>query len=131
MYQSQSKGKAAEILFELLCMKKQWHCCKPIADFMHYDYIVDFGDGVFKKIQVKTVFYDKKTKQHRCDLRKNKNGTKNKEKYSQGDFDIVAISVEINSWLLIPWDSIKSNTEIKLSDKRIKNEPIWTVSFDL
>lgn len=130
MHQSQSKGKSAEILFELLCMKKGWDCCKPITDFMQYDYVVDFGDGIFKKVQVKTFFYDKKIKHHRCDLRRSKSKSNNKERYKDGDFEIVAMNVDVNNWFLIPWEAVKNNSEVRLKDKRLKNE-LWNVSFEL
>lgn len=129
MYQNQSKGKSAEILFELLCVKKDWHCCKPITDFMQYDYVIDRGFG-FEKVQVKTVFFDKKKRQYRCDLRKSKPKGKNKQKYNDGDFDVVAINISFNQWLLIPWEAIKKNSEISLSDRRIEDELSWHVEFE-
>ena len=130
MYHNQSKGKSAEILFELLCMEQGWQCCKPITDFMQYDYIIDRGNG-FEKIQVKTVFFDKKKKKFRCDLRKNKSKSRNKTKYCHGDFDTVAISVDARNWILIPWESVKNNSEININDKRIQNERSWHISVDI
>lgn len=130
MHHNQSKGKTAEILFELLCIDHGWHCCKPITDFMQYDYIIDRGNG-FEKIQVKTVFFDKKKNKFRCDLRKNKSKSRNKTKYLAGDFDTVAISVDPNNWILIPWESVKNSSEININDKRIKNEHSWHVSMDI
>lgn len=129
MYQNHCKGKTAEILFELLCIKNDWHCCKPITDFMQYDYIIDRGFG-FEKIQVKSVFYDKKRKQWRCDLRKSKPKGKNKEKYKDGDFDTLAINTGFNKWILIPWKSIKNRSELCLSDRSIKDELSWHFSFE-
>jgi len=129
MHKSQSKGKAAEVLFELLCLKKGWHCCKPIADFMQYDYIIDRGSG-FEKIQVKTVFFDKKKKTNRCDLRRSTAKGTGRAKYKDGDFDAVAINVDFNRWIIIPWEVINENTEISLTDRRITNEPTWHIGFE-
>jgi hypothetical protein len=129
MHKSQSKGKSAEILFELLCLKKDWHCCKPITDSMQYDYIIDRGSG-FEKIQVKTSYFDKNKKTNRCDLRRSIAKGNGRAKYKEGDFDAVAINVDFNRWIIIPWEVINKNTEISLTDRRITNEPTWHVHFE-
>ena len=130
MYKNQVKGKSSEILFELMCLNQGFHCCKPIVEFVHYDYIVDFGNG-FKKIQVKSVYWDKNRKEYRCDLRKSKRNSKVKQKYSDGDFDILAINTATNTWVLIPWETVRNNTEIKLSDRRITDGTANTITFQI
>ena len=96
---------------------------------MQYDYVVDRGNG-FEKVQVKSVYFDKSRKKYRCDLRKSKPRGNNKERYKEGDFDLLAISVSINKWVLIPWCFINENSEINLSDRRIQNELSWHFSFE-
>jgi len=131
IHRNQSKGKSAEILFELMCTRLGWGCCKPIADFMQYDYLIEREDGVFEKVQVKTSFYDKNKKCIRCDLRRSKAKSNNKTRYETGDFDIVAIPIEVSKWIIIPWDKIKGKSEINLSDKRIYNGVATIVQFDI
>jgi len=96
---------------------------------MQYDYVVDRGGG-FEKVQVKSVYFDKSRNKHRCDLRKSKPKGNNKERYKEGDFDLLAINVSINKWILIPWRFINENSEINLADRRIQNELSWHFSFE-
>ena len=130
MHKNQIKGKSAEILFEMLCTQNGWHCCKPIVEFLPYDYVVDLGEG-FKKIQVKTVYWDKNRKDYRCDLRKGKSGSKNKTKYISGDFDIVAINFNSIDWVLVPWNKIKDYTEINMSNKNITESIKRSILFEV
>jgi hypothetical protein len=130
MHKTNVKGKSSEVLFELMCVNMGFHCCKPIFDFMKYDYITDFGEG-FKKVQIKSFYLDEKIGEYRCDLRRNNKKRGSKIRYLDGDFDILAACVSPNKWLVVPWESIKEKTEIRLSDRRVHDGTAKLITFQI
>lgn len=115
------KGTKAELLFEIFCLENGWECAKPILDMLPYDYVVVGIEDTFKKVQVKSVFLDRKTNRYRCDIRKSKPNSHHKQKYSDGDFDYLAINFENIGWVLYPWEKVKSRSQISIAKAEIES----------
>lgn len=116
-----TKGTRAELLFEIFCLENGWECSKPILDTLPYDYVVIGIESSFKKVQVKSVFLDSRTSRYRCDIRKSKPNSRDKQKYSDGDFDYLAINFDGIGWALYPWEKIKNRSQISIAKSEIES----------
>lgn len=117
-----TKGTRAELLFEIFCLDNGWECSKPILDNLPYDYVVLGIDSNFKKVQVKSVFFDQKSKRYRCDIRKSKTNSQIKQKYSDGDFDYLAISFDALGWVILKWEDVKNRSQVSILKSDIEGE---------
>ena len=52
---SNQSGDLSEQIAELHMMKKGWFVCEPKSRDAVYDRVVDFGDGNFQTVQIKTM----------------------------------------------------------------------------
>jgi hypothetical protein len=80
----------------------------PLNDIQDYDLITDYGDGILKKVQVKTTRFKERGKHYKVEL------MTTKKPFTQNSSDIVFIVDGDGVQYLIPRDEIKASKGIVL-----------------
>jgi hypothetical protein len=92
---TKAKGDIAEQAVILQALKRGWGVSKPIGDRLPYDLIFDVS-GVLLKVQVKSAWYDRYSKNYVSDSRRTKTNRRVmlREAYQSGDFDFAVLYVD-------------------------------------
>lgn len=98
------KGDISEQATILFALKKGWGVSKPVGNNLPYDLIFDV-DGVLIKIQVKTAWFDRKSKNYVLDNRRTKTNRRQmiRASYCENDFDFAIAYIEdLNVFYVFP-----------------------------
>jgi len=102
---TKGKGDIAEQAAILYALKLGWGALKPIGDRLPYDLTFDVS-GKLVKIQVKSAWFDKKSRNFIVDIRRTKTNRRKmkRETYKKGDFDFALVYIEpLNLFYVFPF----------------------------
>lgn len=113
--QHQTKGIRSELLAQDFFISKGYIVSKPLNDSCcRYDLIID-KDSKIKKVQVKSIFFDKSRNRYLCKLFTNHrkghsfNGKHSIAKYTLNDFDMLcAVSIDLRILYFIPINLVEN-----------------------
>lgn len=115
------KADIAESAVVTELLKRGFKVLKPIGDRLPYDLAVDVS-GHLIKIQVKSSWFDKKSGNHICDVRRSKTNRRKmlRERYTNKDFDLAIIFIQSsNVFYIMPVEAFtKFGSTISLVETR-------------
>ncbi len=98
------KGDIAEQAVILHALSQGWGVLRPIGDRLPYDLVFDI-DKKLVKIQVKSAWFDDKTKNYVVDTRRTKTNRRQmiRDVYSETDFDFAIVYIkDLSVFYVIP-----------------------------
>ncbi len=89
------KGDIAEQAAVLHALKRGWGVLRPVGDNLSYDLVFDIA-GRLVKVQVKSAWMDRKSRNHVVDIRRTKTNRRRmlREEYSESDFDFALVYLQ-------------------------------------
>ena len=117
------KADVAEAAVTTELLKRGFRVLQPVGDRLPYDLGVDIAGGL-TRIQVKSAWFDAKTKNYIVDARRTKTNRRRmlRERYSASDFDFAIIYVaDLSVFYVMPvtvFSSYESTVSLVETDKR-------------
>lgn len=111
------------VITELL--KRSYRVLRPVGDRLPYDLVIETSKG-FKKIQIKSAWYDNSARRYLIDTRRCKTNRRRmlRMRYTENDFDFAIVYLEnLNIFYVIPISaflSFKGNVTLLPLERRLR-----------
>ena len=118
------KADIAESAVMTELLKRGFRVLKPVGDRLAYDLAVDFSAGKLVRIQVKSAWFDAKTRCYIVDARRTKTNRRRmlRSRYQEDDFDFAVLYLaDLNVFYVMPmsvFTSYGSTITIVETDKK-------------
>ncbi len=112
------RGAVSELVAATTMLEQGYQIFWPAQDGQEFDFVAE-RDGVFEKVQVKSARWQKHTgaayRGTREALTVNlRTGRAGSPRYHDGDWSVLAAVARDGRVWLVPWDTVKKHTELKL-----------------